>query len=168
MQRSPQHLGEGVGVPRTCDQVHRRTQLGKSRVQLGRGVRCGEAHRGGAGEHRVEQSRVVVGKPDERVGDSRQGVPAVGSTAARRRERVGELTESLHGDGGDDSVHAGEVLVQHRLAVLDLGGKPAGGDGVPALVFGELACGVGDELASRGPVPGPAVFDGHGVMLAPI
>ena len=168
MQRRPHHLGQGVRIPGARDQVHRRTQLGEGRVQLGRGVVGREGQRGGAGEHRVEQGRIVMGKSDERVGDSRQGVSAVGGTAARRRERVGELAESLHGDGGDDSVHAGEVFVQHRLAVLDLGGKPTGGDGVPALDFGDLACGVGNELASRGPVPSPTVFDGHGIMLAPI
>ena len=93
-------------------------------------------------------------------------VPAVGRTAARRRERVGEFAESLDGDRRDDALHAGEVLVEHRLAVFDLGGQPAGGDGVPALLFGQLARRGGDQLASGGSLALPAILDGHDVMLA--
>ena len=108
------------------------------------------------------------GKPDERVGNSRHGVRAVDRAAARRGQRVGEFAESLDGDRGDDVFHAGEVLVEHRLAVFDLGGQPAGGDGVPALLLGQRASGGGDQLAAGGALARAAIFDGHAVMLAPI
>ena len=49
---------------------------------------------------------------------------------------IGELAEPVVGDGLSDLFHAGEVLVQHRLAVLDLGGQPTGGDGIPAVGLG--------------------------------
>ena len=49
---------------------------------------------------------------------------ASGPSTARPRaadSALGEFAESLDGDRGDDVFHAGEVLVEHRLAVFDLG-----------------------------------------------
>ena len=50
-----------------------------------------------------------------------------------------EFAESLDGDRRGDVFHAREVFVEHRLAVLDLGRQPAGGDGLPTVFLGELA-----------------------------
>src|SRR6202042_2902156 len=97
-----------------------------------------------------------------------QRVPTVGRAAARCGERAAEFGESLDCDRRDDVLHAGEVLVEHRLAVFDLGRQPACGDGVPAFLFGQRACRGGDELASGGSFARPAILDGHAVMLAPI
>ena len=43
-------------------------------------------------------------------------------------ELFGEFAKSIERDGRGDLVHAREVLVEHGLAVLDLGGQPPGGD----------------------------------------
>ena len=161
MQRCPHHLGQGVGIPGTGDHVDGRAQLVKGRVELGRRVVSGEGNGRRAGEHRVEQRLVVAGKTDERVGNSGQRIPAVGRAAAGRGQRVAEFGETLNGDRRDDAFHAGEMLVEHGLAVLDLGGQPAGGDGVPALFFGQLASRGGDEPATSGSFARSAVLDGH-------
>jgi hypothetical protein len=42
------------------------------------------------------------------------------------------------------------VAVEHGLAVLDAFGEAAGGDGRPAVGFGQLAGGVDDELVTQG------------------
>ena len=134
--------------------VHR--TLGQRR----RGVSGSESQSRRAGEHRVIQRRVLGGEAAERVGE-----PAQRSAADRRRggpwQRVGEFAEPLEGEGLDDVLHRCEVLVEHRLAVLDLGRQSAGGDRVPALALGQRAGRRGDQAATGGPLPKPSIRNTH-------
>ena len=66
-----------------------------------------------------------------------QGVAGRAGAGAGGPNHVGELAEPVDGDGISDLFHAGEVLVQDRLAVFDLGGQPTGGDGIPAFGLGQ-------------------------------
>jgi hypothetical protein len=76
-------------------------------------------------------------------------------------EDLGELGEPLQGDGLDEVLHRGEVLVDHRLAVLDLGGQPARRHRLPALPLGEQSGGGGDEPTAGVALAGPTVRGGH-------
>ena len=80
----------------------------------------------------------------------------------------GELAETLQCDGLDDVFHRCEVLVEHRLAVLDLGGQPTGGDRIPALALGKGAGRCDDESATGSAITEPTVCDGHAVRVAPL
>jgi hypothetical protein len=166
VQRRPHHLGQRVGVAPAGDHVHGRTQFAECRSRLGRRVVGGEGQGGRPDEHRVKQHRAVVRKSDERESNSCDGVGTVNRATARRGKRFSEFSEPLNGDSGDDVFHAGEVFVEHGLAVFDLGGQPAGGDGVPAFVLGKPARGGGDQFTAGGALTRAAVFDGHSVILA--
>src|SRR5262249_6953433 len=74
---------------------------------------------------------------------------------------LGELAEPVDGDGIGDLFHAGEVLVQDRLAVFDLGGQPTCGDGVPAFGLGQLASRCDDQPSTGGPLAFAPILDGH-------
>jgi len=58
-------------------------------------------------------------------------------------------------------IHAGEVFVQHGLAVFDLGGQPTGGHRVPAVGLGQLAGRGDDQPSAGGPVALATIGDGH-------
>ena len=136
-------------------------QLGERCGQLRRDVLGGEVQSGRAGEHRVVDGRVVAGEVEVGVRDAGQGGVSRIGVGARRPHRFGELAEAVDGDGVSDLFHAGEVLVQHGLAVLDLGGQPARGHGVPAFGLGQGAGGGDDQLPAGGPLTLSAIVSGH-------
>jgi hypothetical protein len=85
-------------------------------------------------------------------------VPAAGAGGSNH---IRELAEPVDGDGLSDVFHAGDVLVQHRLAVFDLGGQPTCGDGIPAFGLGQLAGRCDDQPSAGGPLTLTAILDGH-------
>ena len=87
-------------------------------------------------------------------------------SAASSAQGLGKFGETLQSDGLDDVLHRPEVLVEHRLAVLDLGRQPAGGHGVPSLLLGYGARRLADETATGGALTQATVLDGHNVRLA--
>ena len=96
-----------------------------------------------------------------RVGDPGQHLLGFSGTASRLAEGFCELAETLQCDGLDDVFHGCEVLVEHWLAVLDLGGQPTGRNRIPALALGKGAGRCGDESAAGSAITKQAVCDGH-------
>ena len=90
-----------------------------------------------------------------------QGVAGRRGAGAGGPSHIGELAEPVDGDGISDLFHAGEVLVQNRLAVFDLGGQPTCGDGIPAFGLGQLAGRCDDQLSAGGPLTVTAILNGH-------
>jgi hypothetical protein len=60
------------------------------------------------------------------------------------------------------------VLVEHGLAVLDLGGQSPGGDSIPAFCLGLLAGGTDDQSTTSGAFSLAAVLDAHIRIIAPL
>src|ERR1700759_4856469 len=58
------------------------------------------------------------------------------------------------------------MLVQHRLAVFDFGGKPTGGYRVPSFGFGQSPRRADDQLMARRSVAGAAVLECHPPTIA--
>jgi hypothetical protein len=77
---------------------------------------------------------------------------AVRSRADPIADELRQLGETVQCHGSDDRVLAGEVAVEHRLAVLDPLGEPAGRHGVPAVGLGQLARDVADQPVPLGPL----------------
>src|SRR6185312_126263 len=107
-------------------------QLTECFVKRRRGVLSREVQSRGPGEHRVVERRVLRGEAAVSAGNPADLVVRRGATATGGAQRRGELAKALQGNSFDDVVHRPEMLVEHRLAVLDLGGQPACGDRVPA------------------------------------
>jgi hypothetical protein len=53
------------------------------------------------------------------------------------------------------------VLVEHRLAVLDLVRQPTRGDGIPPVRLGQPARRGDDETTPGSSITGAAILDGH-------
>jgi hypothetical protein len=60
------------------------------------------------------------------------------------------------------------VLVEHGLAVLDLGGQPPGGDSIPAFGLRQLTGGTDDQSPTGGAFSLAAILDTHIRMIAPL
>jgi hypothetical protein len=148
-----------AGVVGDWDEASGRGQV------TGAGKRCqitgGEVQGGRTGEHRVVNGRVVAGEVQVGVCGPGQGVAGRACAGAGGPNHIGELAEPFDGDGIGDLLHAGEVFVQHRLAVLDLGGQPTGGDGIPAFGLGQLAGRCDDQPSAGGPHTLTTIFDSH-------
>ena len=113
------------------------------------------------GEHRVVNGRIGAGEVEIGVRNSGQRVPRLANARASGPKRIGELIEPVDGDSISDVFHTGEVLVQHGLAVFDLGGQPTRGDGVPSFGLGQPAGCRDDQLSSGRPLALTAILDGH-------
>jgi hypothetical protein len=168
VQGGPEHFGLHVKVVVTGERLQRFAERAERVSQCGRRLRVGELQVHGVDEHGVVQRRAPLGEVDVGRRDRGQRCPRGGGLGPCRAHLGGDLGEALHRDRRHDGVLALEVAVEHRLAVFDQVGQPAGGHRVPALGLGEVPGGRDDQ-----PLPLPALSlttlpYRHALILAPL
>lgn len=139
MQGCPEQLGEQT----RCDAVpgdlaEGLQQCGEGVFQRFRGVVLREREAAVELENGVVNRRVVLGEVEVRAGEGGDPGARTVHIEGRGPYRSRQFGGSLESDSADDLAFAAEVAVENGLAVLDAFGEPAGGDRVPALLFGEF------------------------------